>query len=98
MIELQTHSDEFRLVVVEQIRELTVLRPEAQTTEWDFLKYLRREHKKVIVSTSPREVDNTIPGLIGFYLDGMDEESESELRCKNVLQSHCRSLRLDRRA
>jgi hypothetical protein len=98
LIELQTHFDEFRIVVVEQIGELTALRPEAQTTEWYSLKCLRRVHKKVIVSTSPREVENTIRALIRFYLDAIDEGSELELRCKNVLQSHRCSLRLERRA
>ena len=98
MIELQTHFDAFRMVVVEQIRELTALRSEAQTTEWYFLKYLRRVHKKVIVSTSPREIENTIRALIRFHFDAIGGGSELGLGCKNVLQFHRRSLRLEHRA
>lgn len=86
------------MVVVEQIRELTALRSEAQTTEWHFLKYSRRVHKKVVVSTSPREVDNTIRAFIRFRFDAIDGGSELGLGCKNVLQFHRRSLRLERRA
>ena len=96
MTELQSHFDEFRLVLVAQIRELSALEPEHQTTVWYLLKYFRRIHKKVTVSTSARGVENTIRALIRFYVDKIDEGSELEERCKHVLRSHRRSLRLDR--
>ena len=66
MDELQTHFDEFRVVLVRNIKELTARHPDEQTTEWYLLKYLRRIHRKVIVSTSPREIENTIRALIRF--------------------------------
>jgi hypothetical protein len=94
--ELQTHFDEFRLVVATQIKELVALRPDADTTEWYLLKYFRRIHKKVIVSNSAREIENPMCALIRFYVDSIDEGSELEQRCKRVLQSHNRALRLDR--
>jgi|TARA_B110000263_G_C14793251_1_gene278540 hypothetical protein len=97
MAELQSHFDEFRVVLVAQIRELTASQPEIQTTAWYLLKYFRRIHKKVAVSTSAREVENTIRALIRFYVDKIDEGSDLDLRCKNVLHSHRRSLRLERR-
>jgi len=97
MPELQAHFDEFRVVVVRHIRELNAARPESQTTEWYLLRYLRRVHKKTVVSTSPREVDNTIRALIRFYLDAVGEDTLLEHRIKEVLASHRRSLRLERR-
>jgi len=95
--ELQVPFDEFRIVLVRQIKELTADRPAAQSTAWYLLKYLRRIHAKVVVSTSPREVDSTIRGLLRFYLDAVDKGSDLETRCKEVLRYHRRSLRLQRR-
>jgi hypothetical protein len=97
VVELQAHFDEFRLVVVRQIKELKALGPGAQTTEWYLLRYMQRIHAKVVVSNSPRDVENTIRALIRFYLDAVDEGSELEERCKEVLKFHRRSLRLERR-
>lgn len=96
MAELQSHFDEFRLVLVAQIRELTASQPDYQSTAWYLLKYFRRIHKKVGISTSAREVENTIRALIRFYVDKIDEGSELDERCKDVLRSHRRSLRLER--
>ena len=97
MDELQTHFEEFRLVLVRNIKELTARRPDEQTTEWYLLKYMRRIYRKVIVSTSPREIENTMRALIRFYLDAIEEGSELEARCHEVLGSHRRALRLQRR-
>lgn len=97
MAELQTHFDEFRLVLVEQIRTLNSSDPQAYTTPWFLLKYFKRIHKKVTVSTSPREVENTIRALIRFYVDSIDKDSKLDEAVKAVLRSHRRSLQLDRR-
>ena len=97
MVELQIPFDEFRVVLVRHIKELTVLRPDDQTTAWYLLKYMRRIHAKVIVSTSPREVENTIRALLRFYLDAVDEGTDLERRCKEVMKFHRRSVRLERR-
>ena len=97
MPELQAHFDEFRVVVVRNIRELDAVGPDLQSTEWYLLKYLRQIHRKTVVSTSPREVENTIRALIRFYLDGVEEGTALEQRVKEVLASHRRSLRLERR-
>jgi len=95
--ELQTHFDEFRVVVSKHIKELQAEQPETQTTAWYLLKYLRRVHNKTAVSTSPREVENTVNALLRFYLDAIDEDSHLDLRVKEVLKFHRRSLRLERR-
>lgn len=97
MIELQAHFDDFRVVVVRHIKELTARGPEPHTVEWYLLRYVRRIHKKIDVSLSPREVENSIRALIRFYVDEIDEGSELEQRCKDILASHRRSLRLERR-
>ncbi len=97
MAELQTHFDEFRVVLVRHIKELEAHKPDAQTTPWYLLRYMRRIHSKVVVSTSPREVENTIRALIRFYLDAIDAGSELEERCKQIIEFHRRSLRLERR-
>ena len=93
MPELQTHFDEFRVVLTRHIKELTASHPGAQTTPWYLLKYLRRIQRKVAVSTTPREVENTIRALIRFYLDAIDEESELDQRCREVLKFHRRASR-----
>jgi hypothetical protein len=95
--ELQRHFDDFRIVVATQIKELVARGPITDTTQWYLLKYFRRIHKKVVVSNSAREVENPIRALIRFYVDSIDERSELEQRCKKVLQSHKRALRLERR-
>ncbi len=97
VVELQAHFDEFRVVLVRHIKELSALRPDAQTTEWYLLRYMRRIHAKVRVSTSPREVENTMRALIRFYLDAVEEGTELEQRCKELLKFHRRSMRLERR-
>lgn len=97
MPELQAHFDEFRVLLVRHIRELDAGGHDSQSTEWYLLKYLRRVHRKTIVSTSPREVENTIRALIRFYLDGVDDGTPLAERVKDVLAAHRRSLRLERR-
>ena len=96
MAELQTNFDECRVVLARHIKELTDARPVAQSTGGYLLKYLRRIHRKVVVSTSPRECENTIRALIRFYLDAIDEGSALEAVCMDVLQFHRRSLRNER--
>ena len=96
MAELQTSFDEFRVVLVGHINELTAERPEEQSTAWYLLKYLRRIHREVVVSTSPRECESTIRALIRFYLEAIDEGSALESRCMEVLKFHRRFLRPER--
>jgi hypothetical protein len=95
--ELQAHFDEFRIVLQKHIRELRTADPEDQSTAWYLLKYLLRIHKKVVISTSPREVENTIRALLRYYLDAIDEGSNLEERIKEILMFYHRSLRLERR-
>jgi len=84
---------EFRLIVIQHIKEIEADNPENQSTEWYLIKYLKRIEKTANPPTSPGRVENSIRALIRFYVDMIEERSDLGERCRQVNEQYRKALR-----
>lgn len=90
----EIYFGEFRLTVVQHIREIEAENPPYQSTEWFLLRYLKRIEKTVEPPASPGRVDNSIRALIRFYVDMIEEQSELGERCRMINEEYRKALRI----
>lgn len=83
----------FRVVIIEHIKEIEETVPEAHSTEWFLLKYFKRIVKTIDDPASPGKVDGTIRSLVRFYVDNIDENSELGDRCTRIYAAYKKALR-----
>jgi hypothetical protein len=84
---------EFRLIVIQHIKEIEADNPEYQSTEWYLIKYLKRIEKTANPPASPGRVENSVRALIRFYVDLIDDRSELGERCRQVNAEYRKALR-----
>ena len=89
----EIHFDSLRIMVVEHIKEINATDPKAQSTEWYFLKYLKRIVDKTDPPSRSGQVEGTIRSLVRFYCDNIDEKSELADRCIRIYIEYRRVLR-----
>ena len=80
----QIYFGEFRVYVIEHIKSIEAQDPEYQSIEWFLLRYLRRLEKNSNPPTRPGKVEGNMRGLVRFYVDMIDEDSELGDRCKKI--------------
>lgn len=90
----EIYFGEFRLVLIQHIREIEAVNPPYQSTEWFLLRYLKRIEKTVEPPASPGRVDNSIRALIRFYVDMIDEQSQLGERCRIINEEYRKTLRM----
>ena len=78
----EIYFGEFRLIVIQHIKEVEADNPEYQSTEWYLIKYLKRIEKSSNPPTSPGSVENSMRALIRFYVDMIEERSDLGERCR----------------
>ncbi len=84
---------EFRLIVIQHIKEIEAQNPEYQSIEWFSIRYLKRIVKNANPPTTPGKMRNSIRALVRFYVDMIDEESELGERCRRVNEEYRKALR-----
>ena len=84
---------DFRIYVVEHIRAIEAQSPEYQSTEWFLLKYLRKIEKNTNPPTATGRVEGCMRGLIRFYVDMIDENSDLGDRCIKIYTEYRKTLR-----
>lgn len=84
---------DFRVYVIEHIKAIKAQNPEYQSTEWFLLRYLSRLEKESNPPSTPGKVEGCIRGLIRFYVDMIDEDSELGDRCKKIYAKYRETLR-----
>ncbi|MGH8120806.1 MAG: hypothetical protein ACRESK_09350 [Gammaproteobacteria bacterium] len=89
----EIYFGEFRLTVIRHIREIEAGSPESHTTEWFLLKYLRRIEKNANPPTIPGRMENSMRGMIRFYVDQIDERTALGERCRLIYDAYVRTLR-----
>jgi len=89
----QIYFGEFRIYVIEHIKAIEAQNPEYQSIEWFLLSYLRRLEKNSNPPTIPGKVEGSIRGMIRFYVDMIDEDSELGDRCKKIYARYRETLR-----
>lgn len=83
----------FRTYVIEHIKMIEAQDPEYQSTAWFLLRYLRKIEKNTNPPTTPGRVEGCMRGLIRFYVDSIDEDSELGDCCKKVYAEYRKTLR-----
>lgn len=83
----------FRLIVIQQIREIQEREPENQSVEWYLLRYLRRIEKNANPPTSPGSMENSVRALVRYYVDQVDERSDLGERCRFIYEQYRKTLR-----
>lgn len=89
----EIYFGEFRLRVIQHIREIEADEPEYQSTEWYLIKYLKRIVKTADPPASRGRVDNSMRALIRFYVDMVEERSDLGERCRMINEEYRKTLR-----
>jgi len=83
---------DFRIYVIEHIKSIEAEDPEYQSTAWFLLRYLRKIVKNSNPPTTPGKVEGCMRGLIRFYVDTIDEDSEMGDRCLKIYAEYRKTL------
>ncbi len=89
---------DFRKIVIQHFKAIEAENPEYQSTEWFLLRYLKRVEKTTNPPSSPGRVENSMRGLIRFYVDMIEENSPLADRCKDVYEEYRKALRIEKEA
>lgn len=84
---------DFRIVVLNVIKDIDATNPEAHSIEWFLLKYLKRIAKYTESAEHLGRVDSAMRALVRFYLDNIDERSELGYTCVNIYAQYRKVLR-----
>ncbi len=92
----EVYFGDFRIFVIQQLKELEKENYEPDSVEWFLLKYLRR----VIRCTEAEEnaygkVEGAVRALVRFYIDNIDEKSELGDQCVSIYEQYRKTLRED---
>ena len=75
---------DFRIYVLDQIKQIQKDEIEAYSTEWFLIRYLKKITKVTEGKTEYFRVEGPIRSMIRFYVDNIDEKSELADRCKKI--------------
>ena len=89
----EIYFGDFRIYVIEHIRAIEAQSPKFQSTEWFLLRYLRKIEKNSNPPTTHGRVEGCMRGLIRFYVDVIDEDTELGDRCKKIYAEYRKTLR-----
>ena len=92
----ETYFGEFRLVIIQHIKEIEALNPESHTNEWFLLKYLKRVATNANPPTTPERMENCMRGLVRFYVDNIEENSPPGERCRIIYAAYTKTLQESR--
>jgi hypothetical protein len=87
------HFDRLRIVVNRSIKEIDASDPETHSTEWFLLKYLRRIAKRTQPPSEPGQVEGSMRSLVRFYIDNIDEKSNTGSICMDIYEEYRKVLR-----
>ncbi len=87
-----TFFGDLHRLVVTQIREIEAESPDAYSTEWFLLSYLRRVADNANPPSSRHGVENSMRALLRFYVDIIEVDSALGQRCRLVFETHRRCL------
>jgi len=84
---------DFRIVVINLIKDIDTTNPEPQSIEWFLLKYLKRIAKHTESADRPGQVESAMRGLVRFYVDNINEKSELGYQCIHIYEQYRKVLR-----
>jgi hypothetical protein len=90
---VQEQFQQFIELVDRHIRELEGAGFDFQSNAWFFSRYLRRLLTLSRNVASPRDLENSMRGLVRFYVDSIEGDPALQSRFEEILESHRRALR-----
>ena len=90
---LNSANVEFRATLARHIRDLERAQPERYGVDWFFLRYLRRLAQQTEDSLSARTTEGAMRGLVRFYSEQVNPQSELSARFDEVLAAQRQALR-----
>ena len=84
---------EFRQFVVEHRKAVEIMVEETHTTQWFLLRYLKRIEKQANEPDCNIRMEGLMRGLIRFYVDNIDEQSDLGDRCQKIYEEYRRTLK-----
>jgi hypothetical protein len=90
----EVYFGDFRVVVIQHIREIEAQNPQLQSTESFLLKYLRRIEKNANPPSSIGEMENSIRALVRFYVDTIEKNSPLGDRFVQIYEEYRKTLRI----
>ncbi len=89
---------DFRVLVQQHYHALAAQAPEAHSTHWFLLRYVRRIVRSCEQPAAPWRVESAIKSMLRFYVDNIDEQSEQGERCRQVYQAYKKTVRQSQEA
>jgi hypothetical protein len=83
----------FRVFVIEHIKQIEKLDYDVDSPEWFLLKYLRRVVKSTEIEDAAGRVDSSMRSLVRFYVDNIDQRSELGDQCIKIYEEYRKTLR-----
>jgi hypothetical protein len=87
---------EFRELLQRHVKQLQKPYPERYSTEWFFLRYVRRLDFDAQSDEAPQACNSAMRGLTRFYVDQVAEHSELAVAFEEILECHRYALRMER--
>ncbi len=98
MAYIQSSLIEFRELVRRHAQELEKTYPERYSTDWFFLRYVKRLEKKAWDHETPRACSGVMRGMTRYFVDSVEEGSMLASRFEEILECHRYALRTERRS
>lgn len=89
----EIYFDDLRLMVAGYIREIDNTSPQNSSIEWFLLRYMKRIVKATESPAQSGRVEGTVKALVRFYVDNIDEKSETGRICINIYEQYRKTLR-----
>jgi len=84
---------DFRIVVINHIKDIDAINPESHSIEWFLLKYMKRIVKYCEYTDRPGQIESSVRALVRFYVDNIDKKSELGYKCINIYEAYREVLR-----
>ena len=83
---------DFRLFVLQQIKDIEHLQYESYSIEYFLIRYLKRVASCANPPSRQTEMDNAIRALTRFYVDNLEERSDLGERYQKIYSEYRKSL------
>lgn len=89
---------EFRELLATHIHDIERAYPERYSTEWFFLRYVKRVNRCAHGGDTPAACNGAMRGLTRFFVDQIEPDSDLAPRFDALLECHRYALRMQRLA
>lgn len=93
----EIYFGDFRVYVMQHVRQIEASGHELDSIEWFLLRYLRRLIRTLESDGGPGRVESSMRSLVRFYVDNIDQNSELGDKCIKIYDEYRKTLRSSQR-